>query len=116
MKFRDCIEESDLSSAYDKIIKKINNDAKNVSSVLKYDEDDMYANPKSAQQFWMNFYEEIEMLKDVLNGYFKLLGEIPSQDEIFNDHELGQLETKIRELSKLISKKIEYKHYVKEYM
>lgn len=73
-------------------------------------------NLKAAQEFWINFYEEMDMLKDVLNGYFQLLGEIPSNDEIFNDHELGQLETKIRELSKLISKKSEYKTYVKEYV
>lgn len=71
---------------------------------------------KVAKEFWMNFYEEMDMLKDVLNGYFQLLGEIPGNDEIFNDHELGQLETKIRELSQLISKKSEYKNYVKEYV
>ena len=28
MKFRDCIEESDLSSSYNKIIKKVNADVK----------------------------------------------------------------------------------------
>lgn len=116
MKFRDCIEESDLSSSYNKIIKKVNADVKNVSSILKYDEDDMYENPKEAEQFWLNFYEEMDMLKDVLNGYFQLLGEIPSNDEIFNDHELGKLETKIRELSMLISKNKDNKYYVKEYV
>ena len=56
------------------------------------------------------------MLKDVLNGYFQLLGEIPTNDEIFNDHELGKLETKIRELSMLISKNKDNKYYVKEYV
>ena len=64
----------------------------------------------------MNFYEEMDMLKDVLNGYFQLLGEIPTNDEIFNDHELGKLETKIRELSMLISKNKDNKYYVKEYV
>lgn len=116
MKFRDFMDESSLSSSYSKISSKIKNDAKKVSSILKYDEDDMYENPKAAQEFWMNFYEEMDMLKDVLNGYFQLLGEIPSNDEIFNDHELGKLETKIRELSQLISKKSEYKNYIKEYV
>lgn len=89
---------------------------KKVSSILKYDEDDMYENPKEAEQFWLNFYEEMDMLKDVLNGYFQLLGEIPTNDEIFNDHELGKLETKIRELSMLISKNKDNKYYVKEYV
>ena len=84
--------------------------------MLKYDEDDMYENPKEAEQFWLNFYEEMDMLKDVLNGYFQLLGEIPTNDEIFNDHELGKLETKIRELSMLISKNKDNKYYVKEYV
>ena len=51
MKFRDCIEESDLSSSYNKIIKKVNADVKNVSSILKYDEEDMYENPNSARTF-----------------------------------------------------------------
>ena len=55
MKFRDCIEESDLSSSYNKIIKKVNADVKNVSSILKYDEDDMYENPNSARTFWKVF-------------------------------------------------------------
>lgn len=89
---------------------------KKVSSILKYNEDDMYENPKEAEQFWLNFYEEMDMLKDVLNGYFQLLGEIPTNDEIFNDHELGKLETKIRELSMLISKNKDNKYYVKEYV
>lgn len=116
MKFRDFMDESSLSSSYSKISSKIKNDAKKVSSILKYDEDDMYENPKEAEQFWLNFYEEMDMLKDVLNGYFQLLGEIPSNDEIFNDHELGKLETKIRELSMLISKNKDNKYYVKEYV
>lgn len=110
------MDESSLSSSYSKISSKIKNDAKKVSSILKYDEDDMYENPKEAEQFWLNFYEEMDMLKDVLNGYFQLLGEIPSNDEIFNDHELGKLETKIRELSMLISKNKDNKYYVKEYV
>lgn len=116
MKFRDFMDESSLSSSYYKISSKIKNDAKKVSSILKYDEDDMYENPKEAEQFWLNFYEEMDMLKDVLNGYFQLLGEIPTNDEIFNDHELGKLETKIRELSMLISKNKDNKYYVKEYV
>lgn len=116
MKFRDFMDESSLSSSYSKITSKIKNDAKKVSSILKYDEDDMYENPKEAEQFWLNFYEEMDMLKDVLNGYFQLLGEIPTNDEIFNDHELGKLETKIRELSMLISKNKDNKYYVKEYV
>jgi hypothetical protein len=116
MKFRDFMDESSLSSSYSKISSKIKNDAKKVSSILKYDEDDMYENPKEAEQFWLNFYEEMDMLKDVLNGYFQLLGEIPTNDEIFNDHELGKLETKIRELSMLISKNKDNKYYVKEYV
>lgn len=110
------MDESSLSSSYSKISSKIKNDAKKVSSILKYDEDDMYENPKEAEQFWLNFYEEMDMLKDVLNGYFQLLGEIPTNDEIFNDHELGKLETKIRELSMLISKNKDNKYYVKEYV
>ena len=110
------MDESSLSSSYSKISSKIKNDAKKVSSILKYDEDDMYENPKEAEQFWLNFYEEMDMLKDVLNGYFQLLGEIPSNDEIFNDHELGKLETKIRELSMLISKNKDNKYYIKEYV
>nr|DAJ52511.1 MAG TPA: hypothetical protein [Caudoviricetes sp.] len=113
MKFRDFMDESSLSSSYSKISSKIKNDAKKVSSILKYDEDDMYENPKEAEQFWLNFYEEMDMLKDVLNGYFQLLGEIPSNDEIFNDHELGKLETKIRELSMLISKNKDNKYQIK---
>ena len=116
MKFRYFMDESSLSSSYSKISSKIKNDAKKVSSILKYDEDDMYENPKEAEQFWLNFYEEMDMLKDVLNGYFQLLGEIPTNDEIFNDHELGKLETKIRELSMLISKNKDNKYYVKEYV
>lgn len=113
MKFRDFMDESSLSSSYSKISSKIKNDAKKVSSILKYDEDDMYENPKEAEQFWLNFYEEMDMLKDVLNGYFQLLGEIPTNDEIFNDHELGKLETKIRELSVLISKNKDNKYQIK---
>ena len=116
MKFRDFMDESSLSSSYSKISSKIKNDAKKVSSILKYDEDDMYENPKAAQEFWLNFYEEMDMLKDVLNGYFQLLGEIPTNDEIFNDNELGKLETKIRELSMLISKNKDNKYYVKEHV
>ena len=113
MKFRDFMDESSLSSSYSKISSKIKNDAKKVSPILKYDEDDMYENPKEAEQFWLNFYEEMDMLKDVLNGYFQLLGEIPTNDEIFNDHELGKLETKIRELSMLISKNKDNKYQIK---
>ena len=48
MKFRDFMDESSLSSSYSKISSKIKNDAKKVSSILKYDEDDMYENPKEA--------------------------------------------------------------------
>ena len=51
MKFRDFMDESSLSSSYSKISSKIKNDAKKVSSILKYDEDDMYENPKEAEQF-----------------------------------------------------------------
>ena len=113
MKFRDFMDESSLSSSYSKISSKIKNDAKKISSILKYDEDDMYENPKEAEQFWLNFYEEMDMLKDVLNGYFQLLGEIPPHDEIFNDHDLGKLETKLRELSVLISKNKDNKYQIK---
>lgn len=113
MKFRDCIEESDLSSSYNKIIKKVNADVKNVSSILKYDEEDMYENPNSARTFWRSFYDEMNLLKGVLNGYFQLLGEIPGHDEIFNNQDLGQIETKLRELSVLISKKLNSKDDIK---
>ena len=113
MKFRDFMDESSLSSSYSKISSKIKNDAKKVSSILKYDEDDMYENPKEAEQFWLNFYDEMNLLKGVLNGYFQLLGEIPGHDEIFNNQDLGQIETKLRELSVLISKKMNSKDDIK---
>lgn len=55
----------------------------------------------------------MNLLKGVLNGYFQLLGEIPGHDEIFNNQDLGQIETKLRELSVLISKKMNSKDDIK---
>lgn len=107
MKFEKMLNESSASSAYTTIISKLKADISNVSKALKIDEDDMYENPKAAKEFWVSFFEDMENIQKLLYGYYNVLGEIDNSDDIYNKCDLGQIEKKFIELSRLLSKKID---------
>lgn len=114
MKISNLINESSISNAYTIIINKLKSDISNVSKALKYDDDDLYDNPEAAKEFWVNFYDEMALLKNVISNYSKILREIDSGDSVYNEQELGQLENKFKELTVILGKKLNYADSVKK--
>lgn len=49
----------------------------------------------------------MENIQKLLYGYYNVLGEIDNSDDIYNKCDLGQIEKKFIELSRLLSKKID---------